>query len=150
MNLSRTVPLAFLVFLLAWPACGKKGSPFLHREEFSVRVVDLKAEWVKEYVFLKGKISGPGGLLGPKQAMDLVKGAKVYYGQYPLENPPCAGCPIKYHGFHGFGPEVLTEKGFLCKVPGKKKGEIYFFKVHLIGPEGAVGPTSERVRVVLE
>ena len=138
--------LLFGVFFCAL-ACGKKGPPFLPHREFSVRVFDLKGEWVRGDFFLKGNIKGP---MGQKKAVDVVKGCRVYYARYPFENPPCDGCPVTYHGYHEFGREVITPDGFLCKVPGTLKGQIHFFKVHLIGPDDSVGPSSNRVQVAVK
>ena len=89
---------------------------------------------------MKGQISAP------KE----VEGARVYYAQYPLENPPCEGCPIEYQGHHSFGAEVVTEDGFRCRVPVKVQGQVYFFRVNLIGPSEAMGPSSDMVKVVVE
>jgi len=144
---NRIKTLLFCASLLFATACGKKEPPFLPQKAFSVSVVDLKGEWGEGYIFLSGKINDP---VEPKEAMTVVKGCRVYYGQYPLDNPPCAGCPIKYHGYHGFGPEVITEKGFFCKVPGKRKEHIYYFEVKLVGPDGNLGPSSNRVKVSVE
>ena len=141
------IPILFLGILLAIGACGKKRPPFLPQKKFSVKVADLKGEWAEGYFTLKGHIIG---LKGPKKADDLIKGSRVYYGEYPLHDPPCDTCPIEYHGYHEFGPEVITEEGFFCRVPGKVRGRLYYFKVHLIGSEGAVGPSSNRVRVTVE
>jgi hypothetical protein len=121
-------------------ACGKKGDPFLPQKEISAKVSDLKGERENGDILLKGKISAPQAL----------EGARVYYAQYPLENTPCEGCPIEYQGYHGFGAEVFTEGGFICKVPVKGLGQVYFFRVNLIGQEGGIGPPSDRVKVVVE
>ena len=148
MNHVRLImPFLFLGILLASASCGKKAPPFLPKKEFSAKVVNLRGERVNGYIFLKGDVNG---LEGPKEAMEQVRGCRVYYAQYPLKDPPCDGCPIEYHGHHTFGPEVITEEGFFCRVPGKIKGQIYFFKVDLIGPDETVGPPSERVKVVVE
>ncbi len=141
------IPFLFLVILFAGTSCGKKTPPFLPKKEFSAKVANLRGEWVKGNILLKGDISG---LKKPKRALGQIKGARVYYGQYPLKTPPCDGCPIEYHGDHEFGAEVITEEGFFCKVPVEKKGQIIFLKVHLFGPEGAMGPPSNRVKVIVK
>lgn len=148
MNTTRLMSAFLLlsVFLIVL-ACGKKGPPFLPHEEFSVRVLDLKGEWVRGDFFLKGDIRD---LKGQKKAVDMVTGCRVYYGRYPFENPPCDGCPITYQGYHEFGREVITGEGFFCKMPGTIKGQIHFFKVHLIGPDDSVGPSSDSIRVAVK
>ena len=103
-------------------------------------MTDLEGERQKEVIVLSGKISGP------KE----VEGARVYYAQYPLEKSPCEGCPIEYQGYQAFGAEVVTEEGFLCRIPVKGQGQAYFFRVNLIGPSEAIGPPSDTVKVVVE
>ncbi|MBW1768155.1 MAG: hypothetical protein JRJ65_14060, partial [Deltaproteobacteria bacterium] len=132
------IPSLLIGILLALPMCGKKGPPLLPQKEFPYRVTDLMGEWSEGRILLKGKILGSSG---SKKAKDIM-GCRVYYGQYPLENPPCDDCPIEYHESLEFGAEVITEKDFSCIVPEKREGQIYFFKVHLIGPEGILGPPS--------
>ena len=94
----------------------------------------MKAEWDGSYFLLSGRLSRP------EKARESVSGCRVYFGRYPLEDPPCETCPVEFHGYHGFGPEVIQEDGFFCRVPGKMKGQVYFFKVHLISTEGDPGP----------
>ena len=139
------IPFLLLTLLLVALACGKKAPPTLPKMEFPVRVVDLSGEWEEGNLYLKGDINTlkkPGG-----KGVNMVKGCRVYYGQYTLENPPCAGCPIEYNGYHEFGPEVIKEGDFSCVVPGKTEGHVYFLKVSLIGPDGAAGPSSNTIRV---
>jgi predicted small lipoprotein YifL len=129
-----------LAILVATLACGKKGDPFLPKKEVSARVTDLRGVQEEGNIVLKGQISDPKD----------VQGASVYYAQFPLEDPPCEGCPIEYQGHRSFGAEVVTEEGFFCTLPGKVQGRVYFFRVNLIGPGGRMGPPSETVKVVVE
>lgn len=141
MKISRfLVFLCALGILMATLGCGKKGDPFIPQKEASARITDLRGERQRGNILLRGDISNPKD----------VGGARVYYAQYPLENPPCEGCPIEYQGHHSFGAEVVTEGGFLCRVPIKVQGGVYFLRVNLIGPDGRVGPPSEMVKVVVE
>ena len=114
---------------------------------FNVKIDNLRGEWDEGVVLLRGDISGPSG---PKKATDLVKGCRVHYGRYPLKNPPCDGCPVEYGGSHEFGREVFTEGSLSCKVPAQMKQQVYFFKVHLLGPDNTVGPPSDRIRLDVE
>lgn len=120
--------------------CGKKGDPFLPQKEVSAKVTDLRGEREKGNIVLRGQISAPNE----------VEGARVYYAQYPLENPPCEGCPIEYQGHQSFGKEVVTQEGFYCTVPIKVLGQVHLFRVNLMGPGGRMGPPSETVKVVVE
>ena len=128
---------------LLMPSCGKKGPPFLPKEPFDVRVRDLRGEAKEGSVFLKGQV------VGTKEG-DSVQGARVDYAQYPVDEPPCDGCPIQYRGSYNFGPEVITETGFYCEAPVDLRGQLCFFRVYLIGPDDAVGPVSNTVRVVVD
>ena len=135
----------FLLFTILI-GCGKKGSPFLVKEDFTSKVSQLEVAWENGMVLLKGRITDSGGR--DDVPME-IEGCRVYYGQYSLQDPPCPTCPIRFHAYHGFGTEVIQKKSFLCRVPGKMKGQIYYFRVHLIGPKGAIGPPSERVKLVV-
>jgi len=139
--------LSILVIFLAIAACGKKAPPFLSESTFSTGVSDLTGEWDKGEILLKGSILPP---LESGETADLVKGARVYYAQYPLEEAPCAECPVAFHGYDTLDQEVIIEGDFLCRMPGKDQGKVYFFKVHLIGAEGAMGPPSNTAKIVVE
>ena len=143
-------PIRFLMMgilaacLLAAGACGKKGDPTIPQKGFSAGVRDLAGAWDGNFIVLRGALEG---VSGPADARDRVQGCRVYYGAYDPEEPPCEDCPVRYHGYHEFGVEVITGEGFDCNVPGKLRDTLYFFKVHLIGPEGQLGPPSNRIRV---
>ena len=90
--------IGFFIFFTTL-ACGKKTSPFLPMQDFSAKVVALKSEQREDGLFLTGVIQereDPGRIGG------LVKGCRLLYGLYPVAEPPCAGCPIEYHGFYEF------------------------------------------------
>jgi hypothetical protein len=138
-----TIPVIFL----AIASCGKKAPPFLPEGTFFARVNNLVGEWDKGEILLKGSIF-PSQESG--ENADLVKGARVYYAQYPLEEAPCAECPVAFHGYDTFDQEVIVEGDFLCRMPANEQGKVYFFRVHLIGAEGAMGPPSNTVRIAVE
>lgn len=139
--------ICFLGILSVTLSCGKKGPPFLPERDFAGGVRDLKGERVDGYILLNGIIYG---LKEPIIAKDLIKGCRVFYAQYPPEGEPCPTCPIEYQGYHIFGAEVISGNRFLCKVPARMRRQVYFFTVKLIGPEGAMGPPSDMVKVVVE
>jgi hypothetical protein len=139
--------LTIPVILLAIASCGKKASPFLSQSPFFVKVNDLTGEWNKGEMLLKGSILPS---LESGDTADIVKGARVYYAQYPFEDAPCAECPVTFHGYEVFDQEVIVEGDFLCPMPAIEQGMVYFFKIHLMGEEGAMGPPSNRVRIVVE
>jgi hypothetical protein len=132
-----------LGMVLVMPSCGKKGPPFLPKKSFDVRVRDLRGEGKEGSAFLKGQVVGG-------EEKDRVQGARVDYAQYPVDEPPCDGCPIEFRGSYDFGPEVITETGFDCEVPVDLRGQLYFFRVYLIGPDDGLGPVSNTVRVVVD
>jgi hypothetical protein len=130
--------------MLVFSGCGKKGDPTIPRKGYDARIEQLTGAWKGEFIELRGELRG---VEDPEEARENSRGCRVYYGIYDLNEPPCEGCPVKYHGYHEFGVEVITDEGFACKVPGKVKDGLYFFKVHLIGPDGNLGPASNRTRV---
>jgi hypothetical protein len=136
-----TVLVGILLFCLFLFSCGKKEDPFLPVEETNARVTGLQGEWKGDYVLLTGQVQDPAGTAGS------IEGCRVYYAIYPWDQPPCEGCPIEYKGFQLFGKEVLTPTGFACKVPGIERENIYYFEVRAVGPNGSLGPPSNRVRV---
>ncbi|MFC1580957.1 hypothetical protein ACFL4N_08610 [Thermodesulfobacteriota bacterium] len=144
-----TIWLCMAAFsFLAVAACGKKEPPFLPvKETVSLHVVNVKGEVKNGKIILKGQIQG---VARPGQARDHVQGCRVRYAQFPLDDPPCAGCPIKYQGAHILGPEVITDAGFQCEVPAKKRGQVYFFDVVLLGKTGPLGPRSYRTVVTVK
>jgi len=129
--------------MLLVPGCGKKGPPFLPKKAFNGRVMNLEGQWRAGSVFLEGRVVDT-------EDKGSVQGARVDYGRYPLDEPPCEGCPIEYRWSQRFGPEVMAGTSFNCEVPVDVKEDIYYFKVHLLGPDNAVGPSSNTVRVVRE
>jgi hypothetical protein len=132
--------LCALAILVGTLACGKKADPFLPQKGISAKVTDLKGVREKGNILLRGEIRGTKD----------VQGARVYYAQFPLEDPPCEGCPIEYQGHRSFGAEVVTQEGFFCTLPVKVQRQVYFFRVNLIGSGGRMGPPSETVKVVIE
>lgn len=139
--------IVILGMILTLGGCGKKGPPVLPQRAFEIRVIHLRGEWKEGYVDLRGDFSGA---VTPRMLKDEVLGCRVYYAQYPIQNPPCADCPIEYQGYHALGPEVATEKGFHCRIPSKDRERVYFFKVHLIGKEETLGPPSDRVQITVK
>ena len=137
MRFSLRLTLLILLICPAMVSCGKKGDPFLPAPGGDSRVSGLEAKWSGEYVLLTGKI------VGGRQS----EAIRAYYAAYPLDQPPCEDCPIRYQGFESFGPEVMDGSGFSCKVTGIRPGNLYFFELRVIGPGQSQGPPSNRVRV---
>jgi hypothetical protein len=133
-------PLFVLLLLICsvMISCGKKGDPFLPAPEDPGRITGLKAEWTGESVLLTGRIEGEireGG------------GIRAYYASYPLDQPPCEGCPIEYQGFESFGREATAGRGFSCLMRPIRPGALYFFEVRVMGPGQRQGPPSNRLRL---
>jgi hypothetical protein len=126
--------------MLLMPGCGKKGPPFLPKKVFDGRVMNLEGQWQANSVLLKGQLVGAEG-------RGSVQGARVDYARYPLDEPPCEGCPIEYRGSHRFGSEAVRGNRFNCEVPVDVKEDLYYFKVHLLGPDNTAGPPSNTVRM---
>jgi hypothetical protein len=139
------VPLLVASVLVGGAGCGKKADPRVPREGFTARVENLNGGWEGPFIVLRGDLAGAAD---PEGAVRRLQGFRVYYGAYDPAEPPCEGCPVRYHGYHEFGPDAATSApGLAFRIPGKRKDALYFFKVHVIGPEGGLGPASERRRV---
>ncbi len=137
--------LLFALFFVP-VACGKKGPPFLPKVEFSLGVKKLSAELKKGGVYLQGNIIGP-----QDETIDssTISGCKVFYAFFPVDNPPCEGCPIKFRLLKEIEGKVTIDGRFFCEVLEKKMTGIYFFKVRLTGKNGGIGPHSNRAKLVL-
>ena len=143
----RNAAVVSLGLILVLLACGKKGPPFLPDRSMALRIEDLKGEWQGENAVLKGRIVAPSGR---EEALQDVTGYRVYHAWYPLERPPCDGCPVEYQWSKDMERvEVLGNK-FSCQIPGIRKKGIHFFEVRLVGRRGAVGERSNRIRLVVD
>jgi predicted small lipoprotein YifL len=147
LNVSRRLASIILMgMLLCANACGKKAPPFLPQEQVEAHVVDLSGEQTERGILLRGAIRG---LRDPNGIREL-DGARVFYARYPIEDPPCEDCPIEYRAHQDLGVEAFTADGFQGELPVQPDPQIYFLKVLLIGKGGALGPASNRVKVVME
>jgi hypothetical protein len=129
--------------LLITSSCGKKGPPYIPKKAFTAKVVDLKAERSGEDIVLEGKMIG----LGEPGKQKPFAGLRVFVAQYPLKDPPCAGCPIEYKKHDDLGSEAIKGEGFSYRLKNRPKDRIYFFRVNVIGPEGTLGPPSNQIQI---
>jgi len=148
--LKQRLKIVFFLLLcicLVPAACGKKGPPFLPTGENLLRVEGLQADWENRVFHLNGTIVDAQG-----QAKDTstITGCRVFHARYALDNPPCEGCPIDYKTFKEIKGQVINEGGFSCRVPGRQKKGIHFFKVRLIGRKGEIGPFSDRAKLMVD
>jgi len=132
------------VSLLALITCGKKAPPFLPEKIMPLKVAKLEAASEKGNVVLRGSIVDPEG---KSRKGDDVIGCRVYHARYPVDDPPCEGCPITYDGFKVIKGEVTKEKEFYCPLPEMETKGIHFFEVRLIGKNGAIGTASNRAKL---
>jgi predicted small lipoprotein YifL len=134
--------LLLALFMVLLPACGKKGPPFLSEKKLTAKVVRLTGKWVDDQIRLAGSIERDDREAKPV-------GCTIYHAWYPLDHPPCDGCPIKMTVFKGAVETTISKDRFLCLIPEAKKKAIWFFEVRLTDSRGTVGPLSERVKVVI-
>jgi len=125
-------------------SCGKKSPPFIPKEKFFLRVADLQGKWIGGSFHLRGRIEGPGAREG---AGDSIQGGRVYFAVYPQDNLPCKDCPIAFQEYRTFGKEAIKGQTFYFRFPAPIEKRVYFFKVYLIGPEGVIGPPSNRIEI---
>ena len=140
MRPGHLVLVALLLLGVVLCSCGKKGDPFLPAKEPAPKVTGFEGTWNGEDVLLTGRIEEPAKVREGD-------GCWVYSALYPLDEPPCEGCPIEYRGYRSFGREALSDGVFTFKMPGIRRGNIYFFEARVIGPEGSLGPPSDTVKV---
>ena len=132
------------VFMVLLPACGKKGPPFLPEKKLVTKVDRLTGKWEDGKVRLEGYIEGDD-----KRRSD-VTGCRIYHTWYPMDNPPCEGCPIEMKDFKEIKEKVVSGDRFNYEVLDVEKKGVWFFQVRLVGRNGAVGPPSERVKVTID
>ena len=132
------------VFMVLLPACGKKGPPFLPEKKIITKVDRLTGKWENGTIRLEGYIEGDD-----KRRSD-VTGCRVYHVWYSVDNPPCDGCPIDMADFRNIKEMEISGDRFTCEIPGVKKKGIWFFEVRLIGSHGAIGPSSDKVKLNIE
>lgn len=135
----------FLVISFIPMGCGKKGPPFLSVREIPVRVSSLKVVQQEDGLYLKGSVADA-------QAMNEsnITGCKIYHALYPLDDPPCKGCPIDYGFLKEIKGNIVSQKDFSCRVSAKAERGIHFFKVRFVDKEGGIGPFSDAAEVTVE
>ena len=140
--------LILLLAILSIPiACGKKRPPFLPERDLSLGVAQLSVEWIRGGFRLNGNLVGPQNEI---EKPSNIKGCRVFYACYPVDDPPCENCPIEYTLLKEIEGQVISEGRFLCEVLVKKKDGIHFFTVRLIGQKGEIGPCSDRGKFVID
>ena len=137
----------FGIALLALLGCGKKGPPFMPKEDIPLKIIHLTGDWKNGVVFLKGHVASHK--ISGKKTTDVL-GCRVYGARYDLKDPPCEGCPIEYRFIREIKADVISGDEFYCQVPDIVREGVHFFKVHLLGRKGALGPPSNGVRVVID
>jgi len=139
-------PIILMGMFLCANACGKKSPPFFPQKQVEAYVVDLSGEQTERRILLRGTLQGVRDPNGIRE----LEGARVFYARYPIEDPPCEDCPIEYGAYQDLGVEAFTAGGFQGELPVQPEPQIYFLKVLLIGKGGALGPASDRVKIVTE
>jgi len=125
--------------------CGKKAPPFLPQNVFSLRVEGLKALRQGDQIRLTGSVALPEGRQGNLSG---VESSRVYHISYPLESPPCDGCPIPFSIYEEIKPDISGQGQFHCLIGLKRTPGIHYFMVRLVDRNGMVGPPSENTKLV--
>ena len=153
MSLSKKTQVFLLLsalVLITIPSCGRKKPPFIPKEEITLRVKALTNIRENGEVILQGRFVDLKGRPVSKKDISDIKGCEVYYAQYPIEDPPCEGCPVRFNNSREIKGNVMFKGNFYVKFSGIKQRGIYFFKVCLIDRNKAVGPPSNKTKLVLE
>jgi len=134
----------FLVFLLIlFAGCGRKTDPFLSvQKKVTVQVDQLRGTWMKQSLVLKGLVQGD------KTSWSLITGCRVYYVWYPLDQPPCEGCPIDMASFRDITDQIINDGQFECRLPAFRQKGICFVMVRIMEKEGLLGPESNRIKLI--
>ncbi len=149
MRLKHVVMSAVLLGALIFPGgCGKKAPPFVPKAKggFSLQVEKLQAREQGGEVRFTGEVVRPRGQVGKLTALE---SCRVYHVRYSLESPPCEGCPISFTAWEETKAHVSGDGQFSCTTEVKLPG-IHYFVLRLIGPDGAVGPPSNRVKLLVK
>ena len=128
------------------PSCGKKAPPRPPEEKTPARIEGLQGEWKNGILRLVGKI-----VLHGERTSESAENrtCRIYHVSYPLESPPCAGCPVEFAGYEKILWGTRGER-IICDLPIEKKPGFHFFQVRLIDPEGEIGPPSQRIELTVE
>jgi hypothetical protein len=137
----------FGILFLAVVACGKKAPPFLPEKTAPLKVTHLTGEWKDGVVYLKGDVAPRRGEDGNDPD---ASGCIVYHARYDLMNPPCEGCPIEYGVLEEIKAGVFRGDRFRCQLRQIQTRGVHFFKVRLLGPKGTPGPSSNRVKILID
>jgi hypothetical protein len=135
------------VIIFSQFSCGRKAPPFIPKERVHLRVTQLKGEWAKSGVVLKGRVAVPQG--GEKE-ISQITGCRVYHARFSLGNPPCETCPIQYKTYTEIEGEVIQGDRFSSRLKKEKKKGVHFFEVRLISRRGSPGPSSNRVKLTID
>lgn len=143
----RREPIKWLVFLaflcILFSGCGRKSPPFLSAQRnVTVRLDQLQGAWMKQSLALKGLIQGDSA------SRSFIAGCRVYYVWYPLDEPPCEGCPIDMASFRDISDQIIKNDQFECRLPAFKQKGICFVMVRLMEKEGLLGPESNRIKLI--
>jgi hypothetical protein len=139
--------LAALCGLLVLGACGRKAPPRMPGKSLPLRVVELEAQWEGGTLTLSGRVVPYRAIT---QETWEVTGCRVYHARYGRDTPPCDDCPINYTGYRELERKVLSRDRFQCSLSMEPSRGIHYFQVRLTGPKGALGPASDRARVIQE
>jgi hypothetical protein len=129
--------------MVLFPACGKKGPPFLPGKTLEARVDPLTGKWVDGEIRLEGTIEGPD------KGSDIT-GCRISHAWYPEDQFPCEGCPVEMVEYTGVVEATISGNQFVCVIPAAQKKGIWFIGVRLTGSRGAVGPPSQRVKIIID
>ncbi len=148
----RIPPWAIFVLVAGaaglFASCGKKGPPILPEHQMTLKVEALSAETKDGILFLEGRVVSKAEEGGPESAE--AAGCKIDHGVYPLDSPPCEGCPIRFVATHQVEGEVVRDESFQCRARVPLMAGIHYFRVRLTGPRGETGPPSPTAKVVIE
>ncbi len=150
MRLQYIFLCVLLLGIFSLPAgCGKKAPPSLTKtkDKVSLQVEGLKALKVGDQIQLTGRVTvSEGHRLSPTD----VSTCRVFHVRYPVDSPPCEGCPIPFTVYKELRPDLAGNEGFVCDTGQKKNAGIHYFMVQLVDMEGRAGPPSNTAKLLVK
>ncbi len=98
--------------------------------------------------FEDDSLSLKGIVQGDDESLSRLTGCRVYYVWYPLDAPPCEGCPIQMKNYRDVTDFVVEDNRFKCVLPAFDEKGICFVMVRLMDKEGRLGPESNRIKLI--
>ncbi len=132
-----------VLFVVLCTGCGRKSPPFIPEQKpFVLRVETLEGAFLEKGLRLGGQVQGDD------ESLSRIAGCRVYYVWYPMDAPPCEGCPIEMKNYRDIMDRIIDHGRFSCFLPGFKQKGICYVTVRLMEKGERLGPKSNRIKLI--